>query len=191
MPFEWKKAAIFGAAFGIAAAITLLAAAGLIYWLSNRPKGLDPAAIKAVTSSAVETFTLDEGKRELTPSGFDLSFVLANTTGRDYTLPEDVKLFKRDATTGALSELKGKPRRAFFIPAKERAEFEIEIECSCADMDMATGITTQRDSQTCYNDAVGTVSGFLALDYSNNIRIDLPKPALTHTPANPPVQVSK
>ena len=186
-----RKKAVFGAAFGMAAALTLIVAGGFIYWLSHRPKGMDATAIRAMTSSATQTFVEDDAKRDLTPSGFQLIFVLANTTGRDYTLPADVKLFKRDGRTGALSELDGKPRHSFLIPAKDRAEVWIDIEYSCADLNMETGVTTQRDSQTCYNDAVGSVSGFLALDYSNHIRIDLPKPSLMPTPANPPVQVSK
>jgi hypothetical protein len=188
MPFEWKRPAAFGAAFGVAIAITLLIVGGIIYWLSNRPKGLDSTAIKAVSSRALQTFSVNDEKKEITPSGFELCFILANTTGRDYTLPEDAKLFKRDVQTGALSELKGKLDHAFFIPAKHKAEIGIEIEYSCGDFNMETGITTQRDSQSCYNDAVGSESGFLALDYSNRVRIDLPKPKLTPTPPNPPVQ---
>ncbi|MGO4516393.1 hypothetical protein AB4Y89_11400 [Terriglobus sp. 2YAB30_2] len=182
MSIEWKKTTIFGATFGIAAAITMFLAGGVISWLSNRPKQLDTTAIKAVDSRATQTFTIDDARREITPSGFTLGFVLANTTGRDLTVPEDVKLFKRDTKTQALSELNGKLDHAFFIPAKDKAEVEIRLEYSCADLDMKTGITTQRDPQICYNDAIGSVSGFLALDYGNHIRIELPKPTLASAP---------
>jgi hypothetical protein len=188
MPVEWKRPAVFGAAFGVATPITLLICGGSIYWLLNRPKGLDSTAIKAVSSRASQTFTVDDEKKEITPSGFELFFVLANTTGRDYTLPEDAKLFKRDVQTGALSELNGKLDHAFFIPAKDKAEVGIEIEYSCGVHNMDTGVTTQQDSQSCYNEAVGSESGFLVLDYSNRVRIELPKPTLTPTPHNPPVQ---
>jgi|SRR5208283_438597 len=139
MPFDWKKPAVFGAAFGIAAAITLLIVGGFVYWLSNRTKGLDTTAIKAVSSRVSQTFTVNDEKKEITPSGFELYFVLANTTGQDYTLSEDVKLFKRDAQTEALSELKGKLDHAFLIPAKDKAEIGIGIEYSCGDLNMDTG----------------------------------------------------
>ena len=108
MPLGWKRSAVFGATFGVAAAATLLIVGGIIYWISNRPKGLDGTAIKAVSSRASQTFSVNDEKKEITPSGFELYFVLANTTGRDYTLPEDVKLFKRNAQTGARTELQGK-----------------------------------------------------------------------------------
>ena len=128
-------------------------------------------------------------KKEITPNGFEMYFVVANTTGHDYTLPDDVKLFKRDAKTGALSELNGKLDHAFLIPAKDKAEIRISLDYSCADEDMVTGVTTKRDSRKCYDDAVGSVNGFLALDYNNHMRIELPKPALAPTPPNPSVQV--
>ncbi len=184
MPFEWKKPA----AYGVATAATLLIVGGLILWLSNRPKGLDSRAIKAVSSRASQTFTVNDEKKEITPSGFELYFVLENTTARDYTLPEDAKLFKRSSQTGALSELKGKLDHSFLIPAKDKAEVGIEIEYSCGDFNMESGVTTQRDSQSCYGDAVGSESGFLILDNNNRVRVELPKPTLAPTPANPPVQ---
>lgn len=189
MPFEWKKTAVFGAAFGIAVSITLLLIGGFIYWLSNRPKGLDTTAIKVVSSRASQTFYLDADKNVIAPHGFELYFVLANTTAHDYTLPEDVKLFKRDTKTEALTELSGKPDHAFLIPSKDKAEIGISIEDACSDLNMDTGVTTQQDSQRCYNEAVGALNGFLVLDYKNHIRIELPKPTLNPTPANPPVQV--
>jgi len=189
MPFEWKRPAAFGAAFGVATAITLLIVGGFIYWLSNRPKGMNTAAIKAVSASVSQTFNVNDEKKEITPNGFEMYFVVANTTGHDYTLPDDVKLFKRDAKTGALSELSGKLDHAFLIPAKDKAEIRISLDYSCADEDMVTGVTTQRDSRKCYDDAVGSVNGFLALDYNNHMRIELPKPALAPTPPNTPVQV--
>ena len=178
MPFDWKKPAVFGAAFGVAAALTLPIVGGFIYWLSNRPNGMDTTSIKAVGSRASQTFTVNDEQKEITPSGFELYFVLANTTGLDYTLPEDVRLFKRDGQTQALSELKGRLDHAFFIPVKEKAEVGIEIDYSCSNLNMVTGVTTQRDPVSCYNDAVGAVSGFLALDYKNHIRIELPKPRM-------------
>src|SRR5262249_48963513 len=136
MPFEWKRPAAFGAAFGVATAITLLIVGSIIYWVSNRSKGLDSTAIKAVSSRASQTFTVNDEKKEVTPSGFELYFVLVNMTSRDYTLPEDAKLFKRDVQSGALSELKGRLNQGFFVPAKDRAEVGIEIQYSCSDYNM-------------------------------------------------------
>ena len=150
---------------------------------------MNTAAIKAVSASVSQTFNVNDEKKEITPNGFEMYFVVANTTGHDYTLPDDVKLFKRDAKTGALSELSGKLDHAFLIPAKDKAEIRISLDYGCADEDMVTGVTTQRDSQKCYDDAVGSVNGFLALDYNNHMRIELPKPALAPTPPNTPVQV--
>jgi hypothetical protein len=188
MPFEWKKAAVIGVSFGAAAAITLLVVGGFGYWLFNREKGMNSTAIKAVSSTAWQTSDLDATKRTMTPNGFELYFVLANTTSHDYTLPEDVKLFNRDAKTDALTEFYGKPDHAFLIPAKDKAEIRIHADYGCSDENIDTGVTKQRDPQTCYNDNLGEVKGFLALDYKNQIRIELPKPTLHATPANPPVQ---
>ena len=66
MPFEWKRPAVFGAAFGVGIAITLLTVGGIIYWLSNRPKGLDTKAIKAISSRASQTFDVNDEKKEIT-----------------------------------------------------------------------------------------------------------------------------
>ncbi len=190
MSFNWKKIAIFGAAFGAAAGLALSAIGGLVLWLESRPSGMDNSSVKAVTSRASQTFNLSQDQKAMIPTGFELYFVLSNTTRRDYTIPEDAKLFGRDAQTGALSELKGTLDHAF-IPAKDKAEVGLVIEASCGDRDMETGVTTQRDSQTCYRDAVGSDSGFLILDYSNHLRIELPRPTLIPTPSNPPVQTTE
>jgi hypothetical protein len=62
MTIDWKKPAIFGAAFGIAAVLTAIAAFGIFYWYSSRPTSWDADTIKSISTTAVQTFTLNERK---------------------------------------------------------------------------------------------------------------------------------
>ena len=110
-------------------------------------------------------------------AGFSLRFALANNTGRDYTVPPDVKLFKRQAGTRALEEFNGRLERAFLIPAHERAQLTIQADYSCEVSDTG-GHESERDEPTCFHDAFGDVSGFVALDEGSRVRLDLPEPAL-------------
>lgn len=111
-------------------------------------------------------------------SGFSLRFALANNTGRDYTVPPNVKLFKRQASTQTLEEFNGKLEHAFLIPAHERAQLTIRADYSCRIADLDGGHETERDEPTCFHDAFGDVSGFVALDEDNKVQLNLTKPTL-------------
>jgi len=124
-------------------------------------------------------------------SGFSLRFALANNTGRDYTVPPNVKLFKRQAGTQALEEFNGRLEHAFLIPAHERAQLTIQSDYSCGVSDMDGKHVSERDEPTCFPDAFGDVSGFVALDESNRVRLDLRKPALVTSKAEKAVAGGK
>ena len=88
-----------------------------------------------------------------------------------------MRLLRRDSNSKALADFAGKLDHAVLIPAGERAELTIDTEYSCATID-AAGHETQRDESTCFNDAFGDTTGFVALDDESKTRLNLPKPAL-------------
>ena len=175
---DWQK--IFLRAGGVAAGVTVaLAGIGLsIYWYSTRPKSWDSKAILCVSANAGAVYEYNTETRAMKVSGFSLRFAVANNTGRDYTVPQNVKLFKRQAATEALEEFSGKLEHAFSIPAHERAQVTIQTDYSCKVSDLDSGKESERDEPTCFRDALGDVSGFVALDEDNKVRLDLPKPTL-------------
>ncbi len=110
--------------------------------------------------------------------GFEFTFVLENNTNRDYTVPQDLKLFKREEGSEALDDFDAKLAHSFMIPAKERALLRVSVEWSCGETDFDTHRETERDPQTCFKEAFGTLLGFVGLDYQTRIRLNLLKPVL-------------
>jgi hypothetical protein len=173
-----KKTAIFGAAFGIAAMLTMFAIFGLLHWYGSRPKPWNAETIRSISTTATQSFTLDEKANSFTGTGFDLAFVVENRTASDYTVPQDLKLFKRNRRSLALEEFNAKLEHPFMIPAKERAEIQAEVEYGCNTLELETGKKTERDAQTCFNDAFGDVAGFVGFDYETRTRLNLLNPEL-------------
>lgn len=172
-----KKAAVFGLAFGCAFAITATSAVVAVKWYSSRPKSWDAKSITCVSATAVTTYHYTPETRDFKIAGFSFKFALANNTSRDYTVPQNVKLLRRDTGSKALADFAGKLDHAVLIPAGERAELTIHTEYSCADID-AAGNETERDESTFFKDALGDAVEFVALDDDNKIRLNLLKPAL-------------
>jgi hypothetical protein len=172
----WKRALAFGAGFGVAAVLTVAVIGGCVYWYSTRPKGWDSTLIKCIGASAVQSFELDDAKKEFHGSGFDLKFVLENQTGRDYTVPQDLRLFTKDQKTAALEEFSGKVEHPYVVPARERAMVEVDVEYSCTSVDMVTDKRTDRDPQTCFNEEFGTTESLVGFDDETHTRLNLMKP---------------
>jgi hypothetical protein len=175
---DWHK--VFLRAAGIAAGVTvgLAGVAISIYWYSSRPKAWDAKAISCVSANAGAVYEYNPQTRVMKASGFSLRFALANNTARDYTVPADVKLFKRQAGTQALEEFNGKLEHPFLVPAHERAQLTIQADYSCSISDIDGGHESEREEPTCFHDAFGDVSGFVALDEGNRVQLNLPKPTL-------------
>lgn len=174
----FKKTILFGLAFGCAFAITAVLAMAVLKWYSARPKPWNAEAITCVSATVVPTYNYNPETRDLKIAGFAFTFALANNTGRDYTVPQNLNLFKRGAGSKALADFTGKLGHSVLIPAAERAEMNIWTEYSCSNFD-AAGHESQRDDKTCFNDAFGDVVGFVALDDENKIRLNLSKPSLS------------
>lgn len=145
MAFDWKCPAVIGASFALTAVVVVLALLGGFYWYRFRPQSWDASTIKGITTTAAETFNLDEQKHEFTASGFVLTFVLENTSKSDYTVPENLRLFERSSKSGALEELKAKLDHPFAVPAKEKTEVRATVDYGCSEGDMTTGKTSERD----------------------------------------------
>jgi hypothetical protein len=175
---DWQKLLLraAGAAAGVTAAPAGVALS--IYWYSSRPKSWDAKAISCVSANAGAVYEYNTETRVIKRSGFSLRFALANNTSRDYTVPPNVKLFKRQVGTQALEEFNGKLEHAFLIPAHERAQLTIQADYSCRVSDLDGGHENDRDEPTCFQDAFGDVSGFVALDEDNKVQLNLPKPTL-------------
>jgi hypothetical protein len=175
---DWQK--VFLRAAGVAAGVTvaLSGVAFSIYWYSSRPKSWDTKAISCVSANAGAVYEYNTETRVMKASGFSLRFALANNTGRDYTVPPNIKLFKRQTGTQALEEFNGKLEHAFLIPAHERAQLTIQADYGCGVSDLDGGHVSERDEPTCFHDAFGEVSGFVALDEDNKVRLNLLKPTL-------------
>ncbi len=188
MTLDLKKTAAFGAAFGVAAVLTLAA----LFWVVTRPKGWDTGSVKA-NSLAVSQTLADVPANSTTGepeyfegAGFSLKIVLENKARTDYTFPEDFKLFSRNDRSSALSEVKITIDHPYVIPAKERAEVDVRMEWSCTDEETATGKKSERPAQDCFNDVFGHTSGLVGFDYGTHTRIDIPKPTfLGGIPAGP------
>jgi hypothetical protein len=176
---DWKRPAIWGAAFGVAATLTLLVGLALIHWYTSRPKAWNADAIKGINTTAVQTFGFDDSDKvsKFKGSGFSISFIVENKTGKDFALQQDSKFFKREAKSQALEEIKLSIEHPYVIPAHERAEVVASMESSCREENLATGITRERDGKECFQDALGDVSEFVVYDYDSRIRLNLPKPA--------------
>jgi hypothetical protein len=65
VPVDWKRSAIWGASFGVAAVLVVVAALGLFHWNSSRPKSWDASTIKGVSSTVTQTFTINEKENKL------------------------------------------------------------------------------------------------------------------------------
>ena len=159
---DWQR--IYLRAAGAAAGIVVLAGIALfVYWYSLKPKSWDTKTISSVSANA-GTFYQFETDDRVKIAGFSLKFVLANNTDRDYTLPLDVKMFERQAGTEALEDFKGKLEHPVLIPAHDRAQATISLNYSCQQFDADGQYQSERDEVTCFNDALGNVSGFVVLD---------------------------
>jgi hypothetical protein len=182
----WKKtllrAAGVGAGFAFVAALIVGAA---LWWYSSRAQSWDASTIKGTNTTVSQTFDLDEQKKDYIASGFMLVFILQNTSGKDYTVPENLRLFERSSKSGALEELKVKLDHPFVVPAKEKTEVHASMEYGCSDEDMATGKTTERDGATCFKDAFGNVTDFVGFDDATHTRLNLPKPIFYGGTAEP------
>ena len=161
---------------GVATGVTIGLCATLLVmnWYLNRPKAWNSKAISCVSSRARPFFITQEGQVSKV-GGFTLKFALANNTGKDYHLfPSNLRLFARQAATGALEEFNGTMDASLLIPDGERAQLVIYVHYICTE----SSKESQRDEATCFQDAFGDVSGFVALDNDVRFRIDLPKPTL-------------
>jgi hypothetical protein len=171
-----KRTLIFGAAFGCAFAIAGIFGLAAMKWYSSRPKAWDAKSITCVSSVGGPTYQLKTETRDFKLAGFNFTFVLANNTDRDYTVPQNLKLLRRGSSK-ALADFAGSVERAVLIPPGERGELSIWTDYSCSNFD-EVGRETEREVETCFHDAFGNVSGFVALDEDKRIRINLPKPEL-------------
>ncbi|HZB87319.1 MAG TPA: hypothetical protein VE291_01560 [Terracidiphilus sp.] len=176
---DWKRPVLWAASFGVAAALTLFVCLALIQWYSSRPKGWNADAIKGISSTASQYFSFDESDKvsKFKGDGFNISFVVENKTGKDFTLQQNTKFYKRAVKSQALEEIKLTLEHPYMIPAHERAEVVAGIESSCREEDIDTGITRERDGKECFQDALGDVSEFVVYDYGSRIRLSLPKPS--------------
>jgi len=53
------------------------------------------------------------------------------------------------------------------------------LKYSCSNIELETGKETERDPQSCFKDAFGTVAGFIGLDYATRTRLNLLKPTFS------------
>jgi hypothetical protein len=176
MPFDWKRPVVIGASFALTVVAATIAVVGIFHWYNSRPPSWDASTIRGISTTVSQTFDLSEQRKEFTASGFMLVFVLENTSGRDYTVPENLRLFERSRKTGALEELKARLDHSFVVPAKEKTEVHASVEYGCSTEDLETGKTAERDGGTCFKDAFGSVTEFVGFDDNTHTRLNLPKP---------------
>ena len=176
---DWKRPVLWGAAFGVAAGLTLFVGLAFIHWYTSRPKAWNADAIKGISSTASQYFSFDENDKisKFKGDGFHISFIVENTTGKDFTLPQNTTFYKREEKSQALEEIKLTLEHAYVIPARERAEVVATIESSCREMNEDKEVTRERDGKECFHDALGDASEFVAFDYDSRIRLNLPKPS--------------
>jgi hypothetical protein len=182
MTFDVKKTIALGASFGIAAVASVGIVAGVVHWLSSRPKSWDASSIKCTRLTVVPTYSdvpanpATGEKERVEVSGFSVEFVLENTTRKDYTLPADLPFFAREEPSSALTETQVKLAHSYVIPANERAEVDAHMDFSCGSTNEAGKTTPELE---CFNDAFVRISGFVGFDYSTHTRVDLPKPTFS------------
>ena len=170
---DWKRTVLWGASFGVAAVMTLFVLFAALNWYTSRPKGWDTNAIKGISSTMSQTFTIDNNQFKAT--GFSASFIVENKTSRDFTL-QTLQFYGRDVKSQALEEVKLTLDHQFAIPAHERTEVTASMDYSCSASDLVTGATRERDGKECFQDALGDVSEFVAFDKGSHTRLNLPKP---------------
>ena len=176
---DWKRPALWGAGFGVAATLTLFVGFALIHWYTSRPKAWNADVLKGISSTASQYFSFDESDKvsKFKGDGFDVSFIVENKTGKDFTLQQNTIFYKREVKSQALEEIRLTLGHPYAIPAHERAEVVARIESSCREGDSDTGIIRERDGKECFKDALGDISEFVAFDYDSRIRLNLPKPS--------------
>ena len=186
MPFDWRRPAVVGASFGVTVVVAIVGVIAIFHWYSSRPQSWDASTIQGISTTVSQTFTLDEKKKTVTASGFTLAFILENTSGRDYTAPENLRFFKRSRKNGALEELDAKLEHSFVVPAKEKTEVHASVEYGCSNEDLETGKTSDRDGPTCFKDAFGAAGQGQAWHHVVEQSINSGKfaPQILHNPAN-------
>lgn len=173
-----KRVAVFGASFGAGAVLTVALVLGMVHWYQSRPEPWRTNTVVGLSATAAQTFNYNPESREMRPVGFTFSFIMENKSGLDYTVPQDLKLLKHDKKSQALVEFPAKLDHSYVVLAKDRAEIPVGVEYSCSTFDLDTNSESARDVRTCFDDALADVGGFVALDHSSKVRIELPKPIL-------------
>ena len=104
---DWKRPAVWGAAFGVSAVLTLFVGFALIHWYTSRPKAWNADAIKGISTTASQYFSFDESDKvsKFKGDGFDVSFIVENKTGEDFTLQQNTIFYKREVKSQALGNL--------------------------------------------------------------------------------------
>jgi hypothetical protein len=173
-----KRIAIFGIAFGCAFGIVAALGLTALRRYSVRPRPWDSKSITCTSAQAVPTYELNPETNTMKLDGFSLSFALANNTGRDYTVPQNIKVYRRDPGSKALADFRGKIEHAVLVPAHDRAELSVQLDYGCSNIDMS-GHETERNAETCFHDAFADAVAFVALDEEKKIWVNLTKPTLS------------
>ena len=177
-PINLKRVALFGVCFGMASGVTFFVAAIALQAYRARPKPWDTGSIECLSSSAVPTYNYNPASKQMKQLGFEFAFVLVNTRSTDYTVPQNLKLFKREKSSEALEDFDVPLDRSFVIPPKERVLVRVRVEYGCGVWDENDRMT-ERDPQTCFKDAFDGIEGFVGLDYQTRTRLNLRKPVLS------------
>jgi len=149
-------------------------------WYSSRPAPWNSSTLTVVWSEANETFDLDEKANEMKHAGFSLKYALQNNTGHDITISTDAVVMKRLAKASTLEDFStvAKPYRAYFIPARQTAEFSIRLDYGCTEHDLDTGVVRSREPRVCFNEALADSESLVVFDHIQRVQINLPNPAL-------------
>jgi hypothetical protein len=173
-----KRVVEFRAAFGTGAVLTNALVLDRMHRYQSRPEPWHANTIVGLSATAAQTFTYNPESREMKPVGFTFSFIVENKSGRDYKVPQDVKLLKRDKKSQALVELRANSTTHMLFWRRSARSSLLASNIAVRRSDLDTNREKVRDVRTCFDDALADVGGFVALDYSSKIRIELPKPVL-------------
>lgn len=169
---RWKRWFAIGAGFGAGAVVTAFLTTAIVIWYSNQPATARPWNKKAITATYADFYLAIQGQR----ATFTFRYIVANSTGRDWTLPPIDALYK------VLANDKGLERDATLkwdggplIPVGQPINIGLQIEYDYTEWtDPPPEVLKQFvDGQ------LKGIEGFAALDEVNRYDVRFPKPPET------------
>ena len=163
---SWKRVALVSASAGAGVAVVVLLILGIILWLSARPKGWNPDAVKVT----FQDISYHHDRETLY-----LVYALENTTESDYEISEDstshTELFVRWENNNSLTEKhEFKILVPVFLPSKQRVSVIV-----LQDNYQCPPNLKGEEVKEHFRKELSNIAGFVLFDKTPRYQINFPK----------------